>query len=158
MSLIKMMLMLVFVFFFSSRRRHTRYIGDWSSDVCSSDLARALSDHLIPRTPAYREIWLDGERIAGGEEEVVEPIYGKTYLPRKFKTVVAVPPSNDVDVFAHDLGYIAIVDDKGDVTGWNVTVGGGMGMTHGEPDTYPRTADVLGFCATKEVIAVAEAV
>ena len=71
-------------------------------------LARAISDHLLPHTPAYREIWLDGERIAGGEDEVVEPIYGKTYLPRKFKIVVAVPPSNDVDIFAHDLGYIAI--------------------------------------------------
>ena len=81
------------------------------------ELARAISDHLLPRTPAYREIWLDGEKIAGGEEEVVEPIYGKTYLPRKFKIVVAVPPSNDVDVFAHDLGFIAILDDKGDVAG-----------------------------------------
>ncbi len=69
------------------------------------DLARAISDHLTPQTPAYREIWLDGERIAGGEDDVVEPIYGKTYLPRKFKIVVAVPPSNDVDIFAHDLGY-----------------------------------------------------
>ena len=122
------------------------------------ELARAVSDHLMPRTPAYREIWLDGERIAGGEDEVVEPIYGKTYLPRKFKVVVAVPPSNDVDVFAHDLGYIAILDDKGSVTGWNVTAGGGMGMTHGEPDTYPRTADVMGFCATKDAVAIAEAV
>ena len=113
---------------------------------------------MTPRTPAYREIWLDGERIAGGEEEVVEPIYGKTYLPRKFKVVVAVPPSNDVDVFAHDLGYIAILDDAGNVAGWNVTVGGGMGMTHGEEDTYPRTADVMGFCATGDAVKVAEAV
>ena len=124
----------------------------------SIDLARAISDHLLPRTPAYREIWLDGERIAGGEEEVVEPIYGKTYLPRKFKVVVAVPPSNDVDVFAHDLGYIAITDDKGGIAGWNVTVGGGMGMTHGEEDTYPRTADVMGFCATEDAVKIAEAV
>jgi sulfite reductase (NADPH) hemoprotein beta-component len=122
------------------------------------ELARNISDHLTPRTPAYREIWLDGERIAGGEEEVVEPIYGKTYLPRKFKVVVAVPPSNDVDVFAHDLGYIAIPDDAGNVVGWNVTVGGGMGMTHGEEDTYPRTADVMGFCATGDAVKVAEAV
>src|SRR5947209_870234 len=122
------------------------------------ELARAVSDHLEPRTPAYREIWLDGERIAGGEHEVVEPIYGKTYLPRKFKTVVAVPPSNDVDVFAHDLGFIAILDANDNVTGWNVTVGGGMGMTHGESDTYPRTADVMGFCETRDVIAIAEAV
>ena len=122
------------------------------------DLTRAVSDHLLPRTPAYREIWLDGERIAGGEDEVVEPIYGKTYLPRKFKVVVAVPPSNDVDVFAHDLGFIAILDAAGEVTGWNVTAGGGMGMTHGEEDTYPRTADVMGFCATKDAVAIAEAV
>ena len=122
------------------------------------DLARAISDHLTPRTPAYREIWLDGERIAGGEDEVVEPIYGKTYLPRKFKIVVAVPPSNDVDVFAHDLGFIAILDTNGHVQGWNVTAGGGMGMTHGEPETYPRTADIMGFCATGDVLAIAEAV
>jgi sulfite reductase (NADPH) hemoprotein beta-component len=121
-------------------------------------LAQAISDHLTPRTPAYREIWLDGERVAGGEEDVVEPIYGKTYLPRKFKIVVAVPPSNDVDVFAHDLGFIAIVGDDDGIAGWNVTVGGGMGMTHGEPDTYPRTADVMGFCETGDVLAVAEAV
>ncbi len=122
------------------------------------DLARAISDHLTPRTPAYREIWLDGERIIGGEDEVVEPIYGKTYLPRKFKIVVAVPPSNDVDVFAHDLGFIAILDSNGHVRGWNVTAGGGMGMTHGEPETYPRTADIMGFCATGDVLAIAEAV
>ena len=121
-------------------------------------LARDISNHLEPHTGAYREIWLDGEKIAGGEPEEVEPIYGKTYLPRKFKTVVAVPPSNDVDIFAHDLGFIAILDEAGDIAGWNVTVGGGMGMTHGEPDTYPRTADVMGFCATRDVIAVAEAV
>jgi sulfite reductase (NADPH) hemoprotein beta-component len=121
-------------------------------------LARAISEHLTPRTSAYREIWLDGEKIAGGDQEAVEPIYGKTYLPRKFKTVVAVPPSNDVDIFAHDLGFIAILDDKQNVEGWNVTVGGGMGMTHGEPDTYPRTADILGFCQTEDAVAIAEAI
>jgi sulfite reductase (NADPH) hemoprotein beta-component len=129
-----------------------------SAHEAAIELARAISDRLTPRTGAYREIWLDGERIAGGEQEAVEPIYGKTYLPRKFKTVVAVPPSNDVDVFAHDLGFIAILDDKGEVTGWNVSAGGGMGMTHGEFDTYPRTADVIGFCETKDAVALAEAV
>jgi sulfite reductase (NADPH) hemoprotein beta-component len=122
------------------------------------DLAREISDHLTPRTPAYREIWLDGERIAGGEDEVVEPIYGKTYLPRKFKIAIAVPPLNDVDVFANDLGFITVLDSNGDVQGWNVTAGGGMGMTHGEPDTYPRTADVMGFCARSDALAIAEAV
>jgi sulfite reductase (NADPH) hemoprotein beta-component len=122
------------------------------------DIARALSDRLLPRTPAYREIWLDGEKIAGGEEEVIEPIYGPTYLPRKFKIAVAVPPSNDIDVFANDLGYIAIVGRNGDIAGYNVTVGGGMGMTHGEAQTYPRTADVMGFCLPGEAVAVGEAV
>ncbi len=122
------------------------------------DLANAITDRLLPQTTAYREIWLDGEKIVGSDEEVVEPIYGKTYLPRKFKIVVAVPPSNDVDIFAHDLGYIAILDKAGAVQGWNVTVGGGMGMTHGETDTYPRTADVMGFCRTEDAVAVSEAV
>ena len=81
------------------------------------ETGKAISDHLIPETTAYREIWLDGEKIVGGDEEVVEPIYGKTYLPRKFKIVVAVPPSNEVDVFAHDLGYIAILGEDGNIEG-----------------------------------------
>lgn len=120
-------------------------------------LAKDISDHLLPKTKAYREIWIDGEKVAGGEEEN-EPVYGKTYLPRKFKTVVAVPPQNDVDIFAHDLGFIAILDDKGELEGWNVTVGGGMGMTHGDENTYPRTANVLGFCPPEDALKVAEAV
>src|SRR5687768_4281161 len=120
-------------------------------------VTRALSNHLLPRSRAYHELWVDDKLVTGGEPED-EPIYGKTYLPRKFKIVVAVPPSNDVDIYAHDLGFIAILDDDNNVTGWNVTVGGGMGMTHGEPDTYPRAADVMGFCETRDAIAVAEAV
>jgi len=123
------------------------------------ELARALSDHFLPRTPAYREIWLDGELIAGGKpDDVVEPIYGRTYLPRKFKIGVAVPPSNDIDVYSQDLGFVAVLDGAGAVAGWNVVVGGGMGMTHGEPDTYPRTADTIGSCATADAVKVAEAV
>jgi sulfite reductase (NADPH) hemoprotein beta-component len=122
------------------------------------ELAQRITDHLTPRTGAYREVWLDGERIAGRGDEPVEPIYGKTYLPRKFKIAVAVPPSNDVDVYAQDLSFIAIMGPDGNVLGWNVAAGGGMGMTHGEPDTYPRTADILGFCKTRDVLAIAEAV
>ncbi|HEV8695389.1 MAG TPA: sulfite reductase, partial [Lysobacter sp.] len=92
--------------------------------------AAALSTHLLPNTRAYYEIWLDEERVAGsGEEE--EAIYGATYLPRKFKIGFAIPPYNDVDVFAQDLGFIAIIED-GAVVGYNVTVGGGMGATHGD--------------------------
>ena len=122
------------------------------------ELARDLSAHLSPRTGAYHEIWLDGEKVedhsrAAGASE--EPIYGTHYLPRKFKTVVAVPPWNDVDIYAHDLGYIAMVENN-EVVGYNVTVGGGMGMTHGELDTFPRTADVLGYCSPERAIDVAE--
>jgi len=117
--------------------------------------ARKLSEHLLPHTRAYHEIWLDGERVAGTEE--VEPIYGPTYLPRKFKAAIAVPPYNDVDVFAHDLGFIAILE-RGELSGFNLTVGGGLGTTHGEPATYPRLADVVGFLTPDQLLAVAEAV
>ncbi len=119
-------------------------------------LAEALSDHLVPASGAYHEIWLDGEKIASSQAES-EPIYGDTYLPRKFKAAFVVPPQNDVDVFAQDLGFIAITQ-AGKITGFNVTVGGGMGMTHGESATWPRLGDVLGFCRPEDVIAVAEAV
>ena len=118
--------------------------------------AEALSRHLLPNTRAYYEIWLDEQQVAGSGEEV-EPIYGATYLPRKFKIGFAVPPDNDVDVFAQDLGFIAVVED-GAVVGYNVTAGGGMGATHGDAETYPRLADVLGYVPADAVIAVAEAV
>lgn len=123
--------------------------------------AEALSKHLLPNSRAYYEIWLDEEKVAGsGEEE--EPIYGAVYLPRKFKIGFAVPPSNDVDVFAQDLGYIAIIEQAPDGTsklaGYNVSVGGGMGATHGDPETYPRLANVIGFITPDQVIAVGEAV
>ena len=117
-------------------------------------LAQAISDHLTPSTRAYHEIWLDGEKVESTEEEQ-EPIYGKTYLPRKFKITVAVPPSNDVDVYANDLSFIAIVEN-GVITGYNVAVGGGMGMSHGNEATYPRLADIAGFCTPDQVLAVAE--
>jgi len=118
--------------------------------------ARAISTHLLPQSRAWHEIWIGEEQVAGGEEED-EPILGRTYLPRKFKIAIAVPPHNDVDAFAHDMGLIAIVE--GDrVLGYNVVVGGGMGMTHGEPDTFPRTGDLIGFCTPEQVVAVCEQV
>jgi sulfite reductase (NADPH) hemoprotein beta-component len=115
--------------------------------------ALAVSHHLTPQTSAYHEIWLDRERVAGGEQPnaEVEPIYGATYLPRKFKISFAIPPRNDVDVFAHDLSFIAIVE-QGELVGYNVTVGGGMGATHGDPATFPRMADVVGFCTSAQVV------
>lgn len=114
-------------------------------------LAKAVSAHLRPRTSAYAEIWYD-EKPAGPDHE---PLYGPTYLPRKFKIGFAVPPVNDIDVYAQDLGFIAIVAD-GRLTGFNVTVGGGMGRTDNAPHTYPRLGDVIGFIAPEQVLAVAE--
>jgi sulfite reductase (NADPH) hemoprotein beta-component len=117
--------------------------------------ARRISEHLLPKTRAYHELWLDGEKVAESAE--AEPIYGETYLPRKFKTAVAVPPSNDVDVYANDLGFVAIAKD-GRLAGFNVLAGGGMGATHGDTTTFPRLADDLGFVTPQDVLAVAEAV
>ena len=129
-------------------------------------ITEEIDAHLKPQTPAFSQMWLDGKPIklgieaaaersqdCGGDE--VEPLYGKTYLPRKFKIAVAIPPNNDVDIFANCLGFIAIVED-GKLAGFNVTVGGGMGMTHGNEDTFPRLADVLAFCKPEQAVAVAE--
>ncbi len=125
-------------------------------------LAQQVSDHLLPRSRAYHEIWLDetpvhrgrkqwGDRL--GDDE--EPVYGATYLPRKFKIGFAVPPVNDVDVFTQDIGFIAITE--GDrLAGFNVAIGGGMGRTDNEPKTYPRLGDVIGFCTPEQVVEVAE--
>ena len=120
------------------------------------NIAQKIHDHLTPQTTAYAEIWLDGEKTAIGESEV-EPIYGKTYLPRKFKIAVALPPRNDVDVFTNCLGFVGIPDgDK--IIGYNVLVGGGLGMTHGKTATFPRLADVIGFCKPEQVVQVSEEV
>ena len=119
------------------------------------DDARAVSAHLTPRTRAYHEVWLDGEKVSDDEEE--EPIYGKTYLPRKFKTGFAVPPSNDVDIYTQDLGFIAIGED-GKLLGYNLSVGGGLGMSHGDTKTYPRLANVIGYLPREKVVEVAEKV
>ncbi|MDU0155402.1 assimilatory sulfite reductase (NADPH) hemoprotein subunit [Bacillus cabrialesii] len=118
--------------------------------------SKKLSDDLLPRTRAYHEIWLDEERVAGTPDaEEVEPMYGPLYLPRKFKIGIAVPPSNDIDVFSQDLGFIAIVED-GKLIGFNVAIGGGMGMTHGDTATYPQLAKVIGFCRPEQMYDIAE--
>ncbi len=118
--------------------------------------AQAISDHLSPRTGAYHEIWLDKEKVVDSRDEMeIEPIYGSTYLPRKFKIGIAIPPSNDIDVFSQDLGFIAL-QEANKLIGFNVSVGGGMGMTHGNTNTYPQLGRVIGFCSPDQVIAVAE--
>jgi len=119
-------------------------------------ISEDISRHLTPQTGAYHEIWLDGEKVESSEE-TEEPIYGKTYLPRKFKIAVAIPPSNDVDIHANDLSFVAILEGE-KVVGYNVAVGGGMGMTHGVETTFPRLADIIGFCTPEQVVDVAEKV
>ncbi|WP_424357966.1 NADPH-dependent assimilatory sulfite reductase hemoprotein subunit [Mammaliicoccus sciuri] len=117
-------------------------------------LATQISDHLSPQTGAYHEIWLDDEKIIDTKEEV-EPMYGKTYLPRKFKIGIAVPPSNDIDVYSQDIGLIAVIEDD-QLVGFNVTVGGGMGMTHGDTKTYPQVGRLLGYFPKEEAVDVCE--
>ena len=118
--------------------------------------AKRISAHLTPQTAAYHEIWLDGKLFEGGEKEE-EPLYGKTYLPRKFKTAIAIPPRNDTDVLSNDLGFIAIIEN-GQLFGYNVTVGGGMAYTFGNNNTYPRVADVVGYIPKDKIVEVSEAV
>jgi sulfite reductase (NADPH) hemoprotein beta-component len=118
--------------------------------------SKKLSNDLLPRTRAYHEIWLDEEKVAG-TPEIEEPMYGPLYLPRKFKIGIAVPPSNDIDVFSQDLGLIAIVEDE-KLVGFNVAIGGGMGMTHGDKETYPQLAKVIGFVKPEQIYDVAEKV
>lgn len=119
-----------------------------------------VADALRPRTRAYHAIWLEGVQLdldAAENKEFVDPLYGATYLPRKFKVAFAIPPLNDVDVLTNDLGFIAIVE--GDrLVGYNVAVGGGMGRSHGNEQTYPRMADVLGFVEPERVVEMAKAV
>ncbi|WP_318464749.1 assimilatory sulfite reductase (NADPH) hemoprotein subunit [Photobacterium leiognathi] len=116
--------------------------------------AKKISEHLLPKTRAYAEIWLDGEKLETTDEE---PILGSNYLPRKFKTTVVIPPQNDVDVHANDLNFVAIADN-GKLVGFNVLVGGGLAMTHGDQSTYPRRADDFGFIPLEKTLDVAAAV
>lgn len=118
--------------------------------------AKKISEHLLPKTRAYAEIWLDGDKIESVQLEQ-EPILGGSYLPRKFKTAVVIPPQNDVDVHANDLSFVAIAENQ-QLIGFNVLVGGGLAMTHGDKNTYPRKASDFGFIPLDKVLAVAEAV
>ena len=119
-------------------------------------VALAVNDHLTPKTKAYYKIWVNDEQVAGPvEDNTEEPIYGKTYLPRKFKITFAIPPYNDTDVYAHDIGLIAI-EEKGQLAGFNFTIGGGMGMTFGDENTYPRIGDLIGYAPTEKVVDVCE--
>jgi sulfite reductase (NADPH) hemoprotein beta-component len=113
-------------------------------------ISKKISDHLLPSTTAYHEIWLKDEddkkiQIAGDAIQDHEPLYGPTYLPRKFKITIAIPPHNDTDVYAHDIGLVAIKGADGHLEGFNILAGGGMGVTHNNKKTYPRTGSMFGF-------------
>lgn len=123
--------------------------------------AAKISDHLLPATTAYHEVWLKDEndkqtKVAGDAIVDHEPLYGPTYLPRKFKITIAVPPHNDTDVFAHDVGLIAIKGDNGRLEGFNVLAGGGMGVTHNNKKTYPRTGSMMGYASAEKIHFVCE--
>jgi sulfite reductase (NADPH) hemoprotein beta-component len=118
-------------------------------------MARDASSHAMWRTNAYHEIWYGEQKVASSEEE--EPFYGQTYMPRKFKIGFVIPPSNDIDIYADDVGFIAIA--KGDeLEGFNVVIGGGMGRTDGKPETYPRLASLIGYVPADKVTETIDAV
>jgi sulfite reductase (NADPH) hemoprotein beta-component len=121
--------------------------------------AAIVSDALLPKTRAYHQIWVEGVELKLTDEDAhfVDPLYGKTYLPRKFKVAFAIPPLNDIDVFTNDCGFIAIIEN-GRLAGFNVAAGGGLGMSHGNAQTYPRLADVIGFIHPEQVIETARGV
>ena len=119
-----------------------------------------VADALRPQTKAYHSIWIDGVQLnldALENKDFVDPLYGQTWLPRKFKVGFVIPPSNDMDVFTNCLGFIAIVEND-HVVGYDLTVGGGMGRSHGNQQTYPRLADVVGFITPDKIVDVARAV
>lgn len=119
-----------------------------------AELAKATSDRLIPKTQAYPEIWYQEPAQPIANEE---PVYGELYLPRKFKVGYVIPPVNDIDVYGQDLGFIAIIE-KGELAGFNVCVGGGMGKLDNREDSYPRLAEDIGFIPAEEAPAFAEMV
>jgi sulfite reductase (NADPH) hemoprotein beta-component len=122
--------------------------------------ARQLAEVLLPKTRAYHRIWLDGAELnLNGKADAgfVDPLYGKQYLPRKFKTAFVIPPLNDIDIFTNCLGFVVIAEG-GRLAGFNVLAGGGMGMSHGNAQTFPRLADVIGFIAPEHLTAVTKAV
>jgi sulfite reductase (NADPH) hemoprotein beta-component len=122
--------------------------------------ARRLSDTLLPRTPAYHRIWVEGQELdltESANQGFSDPLYLKQYLPRKFKTAFAIPPLNDIDIFTNDLGFVVIADGER-LAGYNLLAGGGLGMSHGNAQTFPRLADVIGFLTPEHLEAVALAV
>lgn len=122
--------------------------------------ADELSDILLPATKAYHEVWLNGDKVYSGKEEVTdsEPLYGHSYLPRKFKVGIALPKDNSIDVYTQDIGLVALFDDNNEIEGFDVIVGGGMGMHYRKPETFPRLGDDLGYVPKDKVVDVVKGI
>ncbi len=123
--------------------------------------AKKISEHLLPRTSGYLDVWIEGKKVTSSDDVLdkeQEPILGKTYLPRKYKTTVSIPPLNDVDVYGNDMNFVAIKDEQGKLAGFNVLVGGGLSMEHGNTATYPNISLELGYVPLSYTLQAAEAV
>ncbi|MEX2586355.1 MAG: NADPH-dependent assimilatory sulfite reductase hemoprotein subunit [Balneolaceae bacterium] len=131
--------------------------------IAIQEFADQLSDELLPSTKAYHELWLDGEKIYSGKEagengKEVEPLYKEHYLPRKFKVGLTIPEDNSIDLYTQDIGLIALFDEKNQIEGFNVVVGGGLGMHHKKEDTYPRLGDHFGYVPAEDIVATVKAI
>lgn len=140
------------------------------------EYANNIADLLTPQTGAYYEIWLDGEKVISAEEapevkasrqkdtnginknDPIEPIYGQHYMPRKFKIGVTVPGDNSIDIYTNDLGLVVITDANGELQGFNILAGGGLGRTHNKEETFPRMADAIGYVDKEEVYDLVKAI
>jgi len=135
------------------------------------EYANNIADLLTPQSGTYYEIWLDGEKAITAEEapevkaarakgalDPLEPIYGSQYMPRKFKCSVTVPGDNSIDIYTHDLSLVVITNKKGELEGFNILAGGGLGRTHGKEDTFARMADHIGYVAKDDVYEAVKAI
>ncbi len=125
--------------------------------------AKKISEHLLPRTNGYLDVWVSGKKVQSSDsflraDSEKEPILGETYLPRKYKTAVAIPPLNDVDVYGNDMNFIAISDGNGHLAGFNVLLGGGLSFEHGNTATHPGVAIDFGFIPVEKTLQAAEAI
>lgn len=138
-------------------RNVTQAVNPWGDPKIAQieGIVDQLSQHFEAESNAYFEIFLDGEQVV---EEKDDPIYGKAYLPRKFKLGVTVAGNNSIDIYTHDLGLVATFDEAGILEGYHVLVGGGMGMSHSDNATHPRLADDMGWIRAEAVLAVSEAI
>ncbi|TGM90454.1 NADPH-dependent assimilatory sulfite reductase hemoprotein subunit [Leptospira licerasiae] len=139
-------------------RNVTQALNPWGNKELTQldPIAQLLSDHFKYKSNAYAELWLGESQL--NKEDEPDPIYGTTYLPRKFKIAVTLAGNNSVDIYTNDMGFAATLDENGKIDGYFAFAGGGLGMTHNKAETYPRAADLLGWIPEKDLIPVAEGI